>query len=352
VRLSVIVPNFNHAALLPRCLTALLRQETSASEIIVVDDASVDDSVNVVEKFQQQHGSIRLIRHPANRGVPTASNTGLAAASGDLVYFAAADDFVLPGLFSAASGALRAHAAAAFFCSWVVIVDRNSQIIGFRPFFSPWKEDRYVSAETVIRESAVSDNWAVGQSVIYRRDLLVELGDFDASLGSFADGMRVRQLAFRHGFFFSTKVLAAWEVYPESYSARSALSRVENVRLIEAAKRRMAATLPSEVNERYPALFERRLRFNMARLSLVWRRGRPDLEGIAMVAGFGRIERIISRAFSVLPGISSLAILFLLYIRLRPFGMAAIVRSWWFLRARLPALRSTTEWQIAQSIKP
>jgi glycosyltransferase involved in cell wall biosynthesis len=347
----VIVPNFNHAALLPRCLTALLRQETSAFEIIVVDDASVDDSTIVVETFQQQHESIRLIRHPVNRGAPAALNTGLAAASGELVYFAAADDFVLPGFFSVASGALRAHAAAAFFCSRVVLVDRNCNIIGFRPFVSPWKEDRYVPAENVIRESSVSDNWAVGPSVIYRRDLLVGLGGFDASLGSFCDGMAVRQLAFRHGFFFSTKVLACWEVYPESYSARSALSKVENVRLIEVAKRRMAATLPSGVNQRYPTLLERRLRFNMARLSLIWGKGRPDLEAIAMVAGFGRIERIILRGLSVLPGISSLAILCLLYVQLRPFGMSAIVRSWWFMRSRLPGLRSATELHIAQSVK-
>jgi glycosyltransferase involved in cell wall biosynthesis len=351
VRLSVIVPNFNHAALLPRCLTALLRQDTPASEIIVIDDASIDDSISVVERFQQQHKSIKLIRHPANRGAPTALNTGLAAASGDLVYFAAADDFVLPGLFSVASDALRAHAAAAFFCSWVVIVDRNSQIIGFRPFFSPWMEDRYVSAETVIGESSASDNWAVGQSVIYRRDLLVGLGGFDASLGSFCDGMVVRQLAFRHGFFFSTKVLTAWQVYPESYSARSALASGENLRLIEMAKKRMAATLPSGLNQQYPALLERRLRFNMARLSLIWAKGRPDLEGIAMVAGFDRIERSILRVLAVLPGISSLAILCLLSIHLRPFGMAAIVRSWWFLRTRLPGLRSATELQIAQSVK-
>ena len=351
MRLSVIVPNFNHAALLPRSLTALLRQETPATEIIVVDDASVDDSVSVIESFQQRHESIKLIRHPTNRGVPTALNAGLAAASGDLVYFAAADDFVLPGFFSAASNALRAHAAAAFFCSWVVIVDRNCKIIGFRPFSAPWTEDRYVSAETVIRESSGSDNWAVGPSVIYRRGLLAGFGGFDASLGSFCDGLAVRQLAFRHGFFFSTKVLAAWEVYPESYSARSALASGKNLRLIEAAKRRMAATLPSGVNQQYPALLERRLRFNMARLSLIWGKGRPDLEGIAMVAGFGRIERIILHAFSVLPGISSLAILFLLYIHLRPFGMAAVVRSWWFLRTRLPELRLTTELQIAQSVK-
>jgi glycosyltransferase involved in cell wall biosynthesis len=349
--LSVIVPNFNHAALLPRCLTALLRQEMPAREIIVVDDASVDDSVDVVERFQRQHESIRLISHQTNRGAPAALNTGLTAATAELIYFAAADDFVLPGFFSAASEALQAHPAAAFFCSWVVIVDQSCRIIGFRPFMSPWREDRFVSADTALRQSAVSDNWAVGPSVIYRRNLLLEIGGFDVSLGSFCDGMAVRQLAFRHGFFFSPKVLAAWEVYPESFSARSALASGESIRLIEVAKRRMAAALPAEANPGYPAIMERRLRFNMARLLLIWGKDRPDLEAIAMVAGLSRMGRSILRLLSMLPGLSSLAILGLLNIQLRPFGLAAVFRNWWFLQTRLPALRHATELNIAQSIK-
>ena len=68
-------------------------------------------------------------------------------------------------------------------------------------------------------------------------------------------------------------------------------------------------------------------------------------------AEFGRIERIFLRVLSVLPGISSLAVLCLLYIHLRPFGMATIVRSWWFMRTRLPGLRSANELHILQSIK-
>jgi len=50
--LSVIVPNYNHARCLPRCLDALLAQSVPAGEILVIDDASTDDSVRIIESYE------------------------------------------------------------------------------------------------------------------------------------------------------------------------------------------------------------------------------------------------------------------------------------------------------------
>ena len=54
-KLSVVIPNYNHAAYLPHCLQAVLRQSAQAMEIIVLDDASTDDSVKVIESIARQH---------------------------------------------------------------------------------------------------------------------------------------------------------------------------------------------------------------------------------------------------------------------------------------------------------
>src|ERR1700677_4302933 len=75
--LSVILPNYNHAKLIPRALYAFLNQTPPAEEIIVIDDGSTDDSVKVIEEFARRHRSIRLIRHPANRGIVAAVKSGL-----------------------------------------------------------------------------------------------------------------------------------------------------------------------------------------------------------------------------------------------------------------------------------
>jgi len=131
MNVSVVLPNYNHARDLPRALNALLQQRLSPFEIIVVDDASTDDSVAVIRQFQQRSPFIKLIQHRENRGAPAALNSGLSAATGKLIYFAAADDFTFPELFAAATTALREHPHAAFFARSLLWSAREGNCWGF-----------------------------------------------------------------------------------------------------------------------------------------------------------------------------------------------------------------------------
>lgn len=81
--LSVVIPSLNGAAGVDRCLRALAAQTIRpAMEIIVVDDGSSDDTAAVA----RGHG-ITVISHPRNRGIAAARNTGLSAATADIVAF-------------------------------------------------------------------------------------------------------------------------------------------------------------------------------------------------------------------------------------------------------------------------
>jgi len=92
--LSAVVPNYNHARYLGPALEALLSQSAPLAEIIVVDDASTDDSCALVERLAAGHPQLRLIRQPRNAGVNAALNRGLAEATGEYICFPAADDLV------------------------------------------------------------------------------------------------------------------------------------------------------------------------------------------------------------------------------------------------------------------
>src|SRR5262245_47253467 len=138
--LSVVMPNFNHAKWLPRALHALLEQNAPPDEIIIVDDASTDNSISVIEKLASKHASIRLLRHETNLGAVAAMTTGFATAQGEFVLFSAADDFILPGLLQRAIAALREYPEAALFSAGAVALDPESKILGFRPFTEPKSE--------------------------------------------------------------------------------------------------------------------------------------------------------------------------------------------------------------------
>jgi glycosyltransferase involved in cell wall biosynthesis len=324
--ISVVVPNFNHAEELPRALHALLRQEPAPEEIIVVDDASTDASIRVIETFERNHAAVRLVRHPSNRGTPAALNTGLTIAKETFIYFAAADDFVLPGFFSAALASLEACPDAAYFCAQVVLVNRHGAIVDFRPLLPPSRGKAYISPNESRRLIQKIDNWAAGQSAVYRRKLLLDIGGFDESLGSLCDGMTYRLLAIRNGFYFSDQLVAAWQVRPDSYSARTSTSQTTNMPLIEKAKSWIRASFPPPLNAEYPEIFARRLRFNMARFSLF--APGADAKAISDLVALDDFDnRLISILGTKKPA-SRFAILAWLTLRLYPFGFAALARAW------------------------
>lgn len=307
-----------------------MAQTHPAHQIIIVDDGSSDDSVQVVVQLKQRYPQIELVRHETNRGAVAAFDSGAARATGDLITFPAADDHILPDLYRHAAAALEANAQAAFFCSDVVLLDAQNKILGFRPPVPPSWTCAYISPIEVRRRSRLSDNWYVGQSVVYRRAMFDTVG-YDETVGSMTDGVTNRLLAFRYGFVYEPRVLATWRVYPQSYSARSALSPTESMRLLAAARIWGEKHYPPDIRTRYVADFDRRSRFSMARLHLVWAKGSLDWRSIADLAEWHGFDRKLAQAFAAIPKFGEWPMLAWLTIRLRPFSLTATFAA--FLRA-------------------
>ena len=90
--LSIIIPNYNNAKLLNRCLDSILHAKTQAIEVIVIDDGSTDDSIKCLQNYEDER--LKYYRQE-NQGVSAARNKGLSYVSGIYVTFCDADDFYL-----------------------------------------------------------------------------------------------------------------------------------------------------------------------------------------------------------------------------------------------------------------
>lgn len=95
MKLSVIVPTYNRGHLVARAVKSVLAQLMADDELIVVDDASTDDTEQVIRSIVDSR--IRYIRQTRNAGAGVARNIGTAAASGDLIAYLDSDDEWLPG---------------------------------------------------------------------------------------------------------------------------------------------------------------------------------------------------------------------------------------------------------------
>jgi len=93
---SVIIPTYNRADLVPLAIQSVLDQTYQDFEIIVVDDASKDNTEEVVEGFVKQDNRIKYIKHTENKGGSAARNTGIKKSSGDYIAFLDSDCQWLP----------------------------------------------------------------------------------------------------------------------------------------------------------------------------------------------------------------------------------------------------------------
>ena len=330
VTLSVVLPNYNHSKLIGRALQALTTQERPPDEIIVVDDASTDDSVRVIEGFAAKATAITLLRNTHNLGVIPTLERGLRATQGTYVYFAAADDFVLPGFFETALRRLDANPDLALFCGETVLVEgHNDRPFAMRPAVWPRISAGRVDPTGVERLLKTTDNWISTGSSVFRRECVLWAGGFDDALGPFADGILGRKLALKFGFFFEPRPVAAWAIFSDSQSRRTALDLDKTRHFLDAVPRWIAAdkVFPAW----YADAFRNRSRFSACRLVL---QQRPLDREFILVIGAGSTAELaaIEKMLALPDRLARMAILALLWFRLRPTSLTALLRTMLALR--------------------
>jgi glycosyltransferase involved in cell wall biosynthesis len=90
-RISIIIPCYNAEKLLSECLDGILAQEYESKEVIIVDGASTDGTIEIIKRYSGRHAFIRWVAEK-DRGVYDAMNKGIGMATGEWVYFLGADD--------------------------------------------------------------------------------------------------------------------------------------------------------------------------------------------------------------------------------------------------------------------
>ena len=93
---SVIVPTYDRASVVPRALDSVLAQEYPDFELIVVDDGSKDGTAELLERYAMSDRRVRVVSHQTNRGVTAAKNSGLDAARGEYALILDSDGDLRP----------------------------------------------------------------------------------------------------------------------------------------------------------------------------------------------------------------------------------------------------------------
>ena len=94
--ISIIVPVYNTERYLSECLNSIIAQTYQNIEIVIVDDASTDNSCRIITEFQRRDDRIKCFRHEKNGGISKARNTGLKHSTGTYIAWCDSDDVLHP----------------------------------------------------------------------------------------------------------------------------------------------------------------------------------------------------------------------------------------------------------------
>lgn len=161
-RISVIIPNYNGAATIGRCLEAALASRFHEHEIIVVDDCSDDDSVRIISQFP-----CRLLRLEKRSGSAMARNEGARQSSGEILFFIDADCLLLPDTLSVVDRTFTADEDRVFGGTYTPVPHD-------RDFFSTFQSVFINYSETKNPEP----DYIAGHAMAIRRELFLQQQGF------------------------------------------------------------------------------------------------------------------------------------------------------------------------------
>ncbi len=278
---SVVVPSYNHAPFIEKCLRSIFKQTLAPLELTVIDDGSRDGSSQLIERVLRDCPFPCELLARANRGLSATLNEGLRRSRGCLFAYLGSDDLWLPGFLRARVEALAARASAVLAYGNAYTIDADECITDCT---TDWARYRDGDVRRMLLETLAP----LSPTVMYRRDALARYGwnemarleDYELYLRLSADGE----------FAFDPRVLSAWRVHGQNTSLDLTLMRRERL----AAQRRVAPALNLHAHElrAFQALADFRSAEELMRRGEKWQAAKLALGGWRGVPSPGAAARL------------------------------------------------------------
>lgn len=179
---SVLIPSYNHSRYIEECLNSVYDEEWPAIELLVVDDASSDNSFDVASEWASRHRDrferIEIVRHSTNRGVGATLNDLVSMAHGEYLVPLASDDLLIRGGIRKRVEALRGSpspSGAVIGDSW--LIDEQGERREKSALHALHRANKTALRHARTRQRELILNWSIpGPVLLFHRGLLPVLG--------------------------------------------------------------------------------------------------------------------------------------------------------------------------------
>ncbi len=208
-QLSIVLPNYNHAAYVGGQLTGILSQSYHNLQLIVIDDGSTDNSVEVIKAAIGDDPRVTFLQNEKNLGCSPTVERGRKLVTGEFIYFCAADDRVMPGFFEKSISAMQQAPQAAVCFTQMAWIDQGGMTATPMPL-------RITDQPTFLSPDAFCEVMCGehhgGASVIHRTEPLASARPAEEDYNKLqwhVDWFMASVLACRHGTCYIPEPLVA-----------------------------------------------------------------------------------------------------------------------------------------------
>lgn len=228
---SVIITCYNHGQYLKTAIESVLEQDYENLEVIVVDDGSTDDTMQVAKKYP----NVKYV-HQTNQGLSSARNTGIERSNGAYLIFLDADDWLLDDAVSVNLEHLKQNQEAAFVSGGHLKINSCKEVIE--------KSERIIEDNHYCR--FLEGNYiGMHAAVMYRRWILEEFR-FDTSLNVCEDYDLYFKISRKYPIIHHTELIAAYHIHDQNMSGNSPLMLKYVLRVLNRQRKFLANTEEEE----------------------------------------------------------------------------------------------------------
>lgn len=221
MKISIIMTSYNYADFIKQGIDSVLSQTYKNWELIIVDDGSKDNSLEIIKNYTKNHGNIYLYTHPnnENKGLSKSIQLGLQKTTGKYVAFLESDDYWENSYLEEKIKVLEKHLEVKFIFNTVKFFGDDEVVEKYRNNtlvneLERTKSDTYHWIFCSFFNMSVV---ATLSSVLVDKKVLKEC-DFDAPYDVFTDWWLYHQIAMKHKMYCINKELTYWHLHKKSYS--------------------------------------------------------------------------------------------------------------------------------------
>ena len=255
---SVIIPNYNHARFLKRRIETVLQQTYTNIEVILLDDGSTDNSVQIIRDFLGYDNRFIFIKNNKNSGSPFVQwNKGVELANGEFIWIAESDDMASPAFLETMVKELENNKAAAIAYCESFKMDENDCVTG------SWKEwtdnlDKKAFNENFlmngleyIEQFLIYQNTIPNASaVVFRKSIFKEIGGADENIPTSSDWLTWLKILLRYDVAFVAQPLNFFRYHQGSVIAKAHAIRPEGYGMeFDYDMRKIVSTILISFNE-------------------------------------------------------------------------------------------------------